>query len=225
MDDTVTMKVPAEVAAEWIAKGVGVLASHSPLTQSQRKIGANKSAWTGARDNHVSSTAIKKREKVVIAHLIAEFKKREAESDQYIEALYRDIEKDVLRNDLSSTLSPMASPPSVSLPSLHCLTPPVSKSRWTAVASDGTLGTIEDQDISPAPKVCRGCWTGCDACCPRLEDADYQPPAPVGSRMGRAACECGRCDYCVESRVVNYDFRIPAPLAGISGEISCTYFF
>jgi hypothetical protein len=225
MDDTVTMKVPAAVAAEWIAKGVGFLASHSPLNQSQCGIGANKSAWMAVGKTHASSTAMKKRDKVLIAHLLAEFKTREAESDQYIETLYRDIEKDIHPNGPSSAFSPMASPPSVSLPSQHCLTPPFSGSRWTALASNGTLEAIEDQDISPVPKVCRGCWTGCDACCPRLEDADYQPPASVGTRMGRAACECVRCDYCVDSRVVDYDVRMPAPLAGSFGEISFTYFF
>jgi hypothetical protein len=184
MDDIITMKVPAEVAAEWIAKGVGVPASHSPLTRTQCAIGANKSVWTAVMDNRGCSIAMKKRDEVMIAHLA----------------------------NPSTAFSPMSPLASLSLASLHCLTPPVSKSKWTAPESGDRLEAKEEQDLPQVYKVCGGCWTGCDACCPRLEDADYRPPAPVGTRIDGAVCECGRCNYCVYSRFMDRLVRSPAHL-------------
>jgi hypothetical protein len=81
--------------------------------------------------------------------------------------------------------------------------------------------------IQEVLKDCRGCWIGCDVCCPDLEnDANQQASAPVDPRMANPICSCGRCDSCLGS-LDAADHRIcsPAPLPYHNGEMSFTDLF
>jgi hypothetical protein len=73
-----------------------------------------------------------------------------------------------------------------------------------------------------AIKDCKGCWDGCDACCPELEDdANQQASAPLDPRLGSPICSCGKCDSCLSSfGIEGYCVRGPAPLPNRNGEMS-----